>query len=288
MWSQQRKRRYSPGSPDFRPRPGVFLAIALVVSIIAGGLHNFWRSKNTPDPILAGTRTLILPFQISSSRLQEVAGGLWQGMTRGPQLAAENERLKAELVQLRAENQQLRDETAEAARLRKILNFVQEKKKPFVVAKVIGLLPSPHFETITLNRGANSGIKPFSVVRTPEGLVGQVLECSPFMAQVLLLTDVKSRVHAVVRRDGNSVGGYGIVQGAGRDKPLKMFYLKREDDVRPGDVLYSSGFGGVIPPDIPIGTVKTVTEDTANYLKSAEITPLAPVPGDLREALVLR
>jgi rod shape-determining protein MreC len=65
-----------------------------------------------------------------------------------------------------------------------------------------------------------------------------------------------------------------------------MLYLKREDDVRPGDRVVSSGYGGVIPPDIPIGVVASVAEDRARFLKSARVAPAAELDR-AREVLVL-
>jgi rod shape-determining protein MreC len=127
-----------------------------------------------------------------------------------------------------------------------------------------------------------------SIVRTPDGLVGQVFAVNAISSQVMLLTDLDSRVSAVIYRNGKPLGYVGIVQGMGRGEALEMVYLRREDDVRPGDTVVSSGYGGVVPPDIRIGTVTGVLEDRPRFLKSARIAPAAAQPGNLREVLVLR
>jgi rod shape-determining protein MreC len=54
-----------------------------------------------------------------------------------------------------------------------------------------------------------------------------------------------------------------------------MEYLRREDDVRPGDRVVSSGMGGVFPPDVAIGTVVSVAEDAPRFLKTARVRPAA-------------
>jgi rod shape-determining protein MreC len=124
------------------------------------------------------------------------------------------------------------------------------------------------------------------VVRTPDGLIGQVSEVSALSSQVMLLTDADSGVGAMVVREGK-VRGVGIVQGGGRARPLEIIYLKREDDIRPGDRVVSSGYGGIVPADIPIGTITSIREDAAKFLKSGYLRPAAALER-AREVLLLR
>jgi rod shape-determining protein MreC len=287
IW-QRHKRFDSSGSRGGKLHPAVFLGVTLLLSMSLGVLHNYWDSAGVANPVLSTTRTLLYPFQVASVNLRNSVTNLWNGFATGPRLVDENRELQAEVARLREENALLRSEAAEAVRLRETLEFTTKKPATPIVSRIIGLLPSPHFDTIILDKGSQHGIKKRAVVRTPIGMVGQVVESNPLSAHVLLLSDIKSRVHVVVCRDGKPLGYYGIVRGGGRDTPIQVMYLKREDDVRPGDTIISSGFGGVIPPDIPIGTITSVKEDSTNYLKTGQITPFAPQPGNLREVLVAR
>ena len=84
--------------------------------------------------------------------------------------------------------------------------------------------------------------KGFPVV-TYEGLVGQVIHAAPALSQVMLLTDFRSGVDALVQRTRAS----GVVTGRGRDlAALKFLPVGR---IQPGDRLISSGMGGVFPRD---------------------------------------
>ena len=161
-----------------------------------------------------------------------------------------------------------------------------QKNVQTIAAPVIAWLPSRSFDTLTIGAGTRSGVRQKSVVRTPAGLVGQVIEAAPLSSNVLLLTDVQSGVGGLVKRSGKTKSD-GIVQGTGRGRLLEMVDLKHEDDVVKGDVVVSSGYGGVIPPGLPIGIVQSVSEDTTHYLKVALIAPFAPPPGDLRDVLII-
>lgn len=287
MWPWQRQQRYTQGRSGSKPKPALFLGVTLLVSVGAGAFHNSWQAKGKTDPITATIHLAVYPFQMASSKTQGFLQGVWDGMFAGPRMAQENALLKAENARLVNENNELRAQVSEAGRLQEALKFQQTTKKPLLAAHVIGLLPSPHFETIVLDRGGKDGVKERSIVRTPVGLVGQVTEAGPVSSQVLLLSDAKSRVHGTVWRKGKPLGYYGVVKGTGRGEPLRMIDLKHEYDIQPGDTVLSSGFGGVFPPDVPIGVVESVTEDTSTFLKTAKITPAAPQPGDLREAFIL-
>lgn len=262
--------------------PYLTLSFLLFLSVGLGILHNRWRAHHRPDPILTGIRTLLYPVQYGAARL---AGG-WTMLWSGGKLARENARLRAEVARLTMENQNLQAAAAETVRLRAALDFAQRKGSTLVPAEVIGLPASSHADIITIARGARGGIREGMVVRTPEGLLGQVSEVSPFSSQVMLLNDASSGVSARVVRDGQ-VQGIGIVQGGGRDRPLQLEYLRQEDDIRPGDKVVSSGLGGVVSPDIPIGTVVSVADDKARALKAARVAPAAQ-GRRAREVFVLR
>ena len=293
--SQRRRTRYeraaSPGAAlrgvAITANPLTLLSALILVSIGLGVLHNRLLRNGRTDPVIATAATIALPFQYSASRIEGSLIFGWDWLFPRRPLAQENARLVQEVTRLRLENENLRKKAEEADRLQAVLNFVQSQEKPPVAASIISWLPSAHLETITLNCGTRQGVKAQSAARTPEGLIGQVTDATPFTAQVMLLTDSESRVSGMIYRNGKAREYTGIIQGGGRDAPLTMLYLRRDADVKPGDTVRTSGYGGVFPPDIPIGAVIAVEEDKPRSLKLARIRPAAPMPGTLREAIVL-
>ena len=89
---------------------------------------------------------------------------------------------------------------------------------------MVALKPSPLSDTLTLNRGSESGIHPHSIVLAPNGaLVGQVLNVSPGACDVLLLTDSLSSVGVLVHNH-TPHGPLGLCQGDGQGH-LRVIYL---------------------------------------------------------------
>lgn len=269
--------------------PFIILTITLSIGIALGVLHNRWRVQSRPDPVMNGIRTTLFPFQYGAARMEGSLLAVWSWFLPGRRLAEENARLRAEVARLKMANQSLQADSAEAARLRAALGFAEKTRRDLLAAEVTNVLArrsSPLFDTITIARGARDGVRPGQVVRTPDGLLGQVSEVSALSSQVTLLTDVNSGVGGLVVR-GGKVQGVGIVQGGGREKPLQIVYLKREDDIKIGDRVISSGYGGVVPAEVPIGKVISVTDDRAKFLKSARIAP-ATALHHAREVFLLR
>lgn len=292
MRTRSRTRLRTRGRKDnYRRRvssvaPAVSLAVLLAAALGVGILHNRWQQAKRPDPILGAVRTLIFPFQIAATRLEVSASAVWSWFFAGKRLATENARLRQEIARLTLENQKQASASSEAERLRAALEFVQKVHRPLLPAEVISLPTSPQFDTVTVARGTRRGAYIGMVARTAEGLLGQVSDVSALSSTITLLTDAGSGVGAMAVRDGK-VRGVGIVQGNGRRRPLILMYLKREDDVRPGDAVVSSGDGGIVPADIPIGHVVSVQVDEARFMKSARVTP-AVSQSHAREVFLIR
>jgi len=267
--------------------PLTLLLVTVSLGVTLGILHNRWTRSGKPDPALAGVRVALLPFQIGATRTQTAALTGWRWSWGAKSISDENARLLTENARLIQENEALRAEAADADRLRALLGFTKSAKNEPLLAEVVGLLPSAQFDTITVSRGTRDGVAVGTIARTPSGLVGQVTEASAITSQVTLLTDLNSGVSVHVVR-GGKIKGTGIAQGAGRNLPLELVYLKREDDVQAGDKVVSSGFGEVIPPGVPVGVVVSVRQEKEGFLKVAHVITAAPQPGMLRDVLLVR
>ena len=139
-------------------------------------------------------------------------------------------------------------------------------------------------------RGSRDGLRRDQVVRTAEGLLGKLVDVGPISSKVRLLNDPDSAMGAVL----SNGKVFGILRGVEESEGkfahryvLDMVHLDKQADIKVGDSVVTSGQGGVFPPGIPIGTVESVREDPSHLLKIARITPYAPLPGGVREVLVL-
>jgi rod shape-determining protein MreC len=112
-------------------------------------------------------------------------------------------------------------------------------------------------------------------VVTSEGLVGNVLSVSRISSQVLLLTDARRAVSAMVQRS-REPGEVGVVESApGQPGYLKMVNLPREANIQPGDTVISSGLGGIFPKGLVIGYVLETGNDEYGILQYALLRPAA-------------
>ena len=269
------------------------LAVLLVVAAGYGILHNRLAASGKTDPALNGVRTTIAPFAGGTSRTTRTARTVWEYVFPGKHDVDEIARLSAENARLKIENETMHNDSEEVARLRQALGFAQKQKKPLLAAEIISLFPTANSATISVARGTRDGVRVGSVARTANGLIGQVTEVGSNTAQVMLLSDALSGVGVLVQRKDPKTGKFftqapATVHGHGHHEPLTVVDLPREADVLPGDLVVSSGYGGIFPAGIPVGMVTQIITEKQGFVKSARVSPFAPLPGTLREVFLIR
>jgi rod shape-determining protein MreC len=176
-------------------------------------------------------------------------------------LLEENRRLLGSIAALRETEQ-------ENVRLRKLLNFEERFNLNSIVARVIAKDVSTEFRAIRINRGENSGVRPNMAVVTNEGVVGRVLRTTKTTADVVTILDLLSAVDAIDERSR----AHGVVEGM-TDDICTLRYTLRTDDILPGDVLISSGLGGIWPKGIPVGQVSKVNKKPFGITQEVEVRP---------------
>jgi rod shape-determining protein MreC len=149
-----------------------------------------------------------------------------------------------------------------------MLGFEETFKLDTIVARVIAKDISSEFRAIRINRGENSGIKKDMAVLTHEGIVGRVLRTSANTADVVTILDLLSAVDAVSER----TRARGIVEGL-TDQTCQLKYANRTDDIQIGDLVVSSGIGGIFPKGLTIGKVSSVKKQSFGITQSVEVIP---------------
>lgn len=291
-----RRRRLSGGwNPrverrGFKVAWGTIIGVLIVGGGVLGVVHNRLQARGQADPLLNGAQAVVLPAELVAARTTHTVKSTWRGLFGGVALERENQRLQDELASIKVETERLASVEAENERLRQLLAFTVSKAPKPMAAEVVAWLPTSLEQTITIARGSQDGVVRDQVVRTAEGLLGKISDVGPFSAKVRLLSDTDSGVGATV------AGGkaYGILRGVeegyrklDRRHVLDLVHLEKTADIKPGDPVMTSGQGGIFPPGIPIGTIETVQEDSTHLLKIARIKPYNPMPGMIREVLIL-
>jgi len=212
--------------------------------------------------------TLTLPLErMMAFPLREVRD-LWQQYVDLVGVRQENERLLGRIRELEDENLQYREAIVSAERFQRLAGFQERRDVPMVPANVVGRDPSAWFQSVVIDQGGAAGIRPGMPVITDSGVVGVVVGTTGEASKVLLVIDPQSRVDAYVQRSR----ARGSLRGASED--LASFeYVLREDDVRPGDLLLTSGLGAVYPKGLLVGRVTRVERRSYGLFQHAFVEP---------------
>ncbi|MGF1464536.1 MAG: rod shape-determining protein MreC [Sandaracinaceae bacterium] len=198
----------------------------------------------------------------------------------------ENDRLRAENARLREEHRRLRHEALENRRLRSLLQLRERIGGELVVAQVIGRDVNRFFRVTRtrVDRGDRDRVRAGMPVITSQGLVGQVRRSWGRYSDLLLTVDTDSAIDVVIQR----TGARGMLRGTGEDDRYRarIQYLRREDDIRVGDLVHTSGLGQRFPAAILVGRVTRIVRRQFGLYQEADVTPAVNF-SSLDEVLIL-
>lgn len=255
-----------------------FLVLGVLVSIRLTGL-----GSQFPNPIGGALQRVLSPVEDvilrAGNSLKENTRVFWNF----DEVQDENEQLKAKVEQLTGDNLKLKEQVLAGLRYNELdtemFKSPNVDKYPKIGASIINRNPNAWYQTITVNRGARDGVAVNDPVVVALGLVGKIVSVTPTTSEVLLITDSEGQVSASVRGSTGSPT-FGIVEGTYKrssrleaEGNLQML-LRRDDNVNLGDLVLTSGLGGVYPKDIPVGKVEQIQLDGSGLLKTAYISPL--------------
>jgi rod shape-determining protein MreC len=249
----------------------LLVSIIILVALIGFSLKEreelTWPEQFVKDTV-GWAQTLV-------SRPAHYFAGFFENVKDLQNTYEENKELKSklnELAQLKANVQSLEDENE---KLRDILDK-EESLSEFepIQATVIGRDPGRWNELVIINKGTTDGIEASSPVITSSGLIGKVKNSRQFTSTVQLLSsnDSTNRVSAEI------LGGDQIYNGQieGFDREQEMLLLKRipyEAKIEKGQIVETSGLGGIFPSGLVIGTVEEVVPDEYGLTQTAYVKP---------------
>lgn len=219
---------------------------------------------------------------------------IYDRVTSLSSLESENTRLRDRVAFLSSKVRVFEEERQEKHRLEALLGMRADAGYSTIAARVIARDPARWISSLTIDRGSDDGIESDMAVLAPGGLVGRITAVSQRTASVLLVLDSRSAVSALIRRSRDIV----IAEGA-RDKPghltvkpLNARLLGDSEEwtsqvkIRVGDVVISSGLGGVFPKGLVLGRVISIGQGRYGVSKSAVVKPFVDF-NRLEEVLVV-
>lgn len=172
---------------------------------------------------------------------------------------SQHARLERELTEAKLRLVETQAIRLENARLKQLMNLHEDDAQPVAYARMVGSTASSTRRFATLGAGRDRGVAKGMPVRSQMGLVGRVLEVGASSARVLLITDTESVVPVRRARDGVPAFAQGVGDGTIRIRLLNLGL----NPLRLGDVMVTSGSGGLYRPGTPIAVVAQLLRDGA-------------------------
>jgi rod shape-determining protein MreC len=210
------------------------------------------------------------PVQSVLARVNRATVGLWSTYRDWKNVRAENRRLREESQELRVAALRVTETVEENRRLRRLLALKESMPLATLSGEIIAREWGGWVRSLTVNRGRADRVTRLTAVIGPDGLIGRVVDVRPGASIVQVLTDPTSTVgaHAVRTRT------QGIVEGEPRGT-MRLKNMARDGaGIQVGDLVVTSGMGGLFPRGIPIGRIRAIEDRGSALFHYATITPV--------------
>jgi rod shape-determining protein MreC len=191
-------------------------------------------------------------------------------------------RLQAERLLTNARLQRLAALEAENARLRGLLEARTQVRDEVRVAKIMAVDANPYRHSIVIDIGERDGAYDGQAIVDADGVVGQVIETGLTTSQAMLISDPSHALPVEVNRNGLRT----IANGTGEFDSLDLPFLPNNADIRPGDLLVTSGLGGAFPSGYPVAVVRAVNRMPQKPFADVTATPSAALD-QVREIMLI-
>jgi rod shape-determining protein MreC len=250
----------------------IILSACIVLALAARALPNTMR-----DPVATGMRrTFLAPLVLLQERAE-----------RGRQSLLSADAKQSYLDSLSLGSMKAESLESENDRFRKLIGLGSRLRWGFIPVEALHGRGVRDETTVILSAGSRAGVTRLSPVIAPEGLVGVVDQVDPTMSHAMLWTHPDFRVSAM-SPDGSA---FGIAQahltGATGGYLLELRGVPFRATLKPGSVIISSGWGGVWPRGIPVGTVLQEIKTTEGWARTYLLRP-AVNPADVYSVMILR
>jgi rod shape-determining protein MreC len=191
------------------------------------------------------------PISSAGRSVATFIGDVGEGIGNYFRAGSQNAELRQQLGEAQRELHRRQALEHENRRLNTLLGLAQQTNDEVTVARIVGSSFEAPRRLATLSAGSAAGVAPGQAVRSPDGLIGRVLETGRWAARVLLVTDTASNVPVRMARDGTPALAVGRGDGTIELRTLEV----GQNPFRRGDLLVTSGIGGLYPPNIPVAVV---------------------------------
>lgn len=236
-------------------RAGLVTVLLVVLSLVMFTVSSHESGSGVFTSMRYGFQTITTPLRMVGAGISAPfvgLGNVYRNLTADEATLTDLEQQNREL---QAKNVELEESSQTAQRLQQLLNLQDTYNLQSVAANVIGGSTDSWTRTITLDKGTSGGVDVGMPVFDAYGAVGQVIQVASDSCTVRLLSDENSSVSAMIQ----STRAQGMVEGSA-DGTLHLNLIRTDQAVNVGDVVVTSGLGGVFPKGLPMGKVTSVNK----------------------------
>lgn len=266
-----------PSARDLAPGPRFF-----VFALISLVLMYFDQKDGWGERIRYGLQAAAYPIQVtigSPRLLWSAASGYLRSRS---ELERENDQLREQARQLALRAMRVDALEHENARLRELREAAPPLVTRTLLVDVVNSDLGRLRQRLLINQGDSAGLFRSQSIIDAQGLIGQLVRVGPWSSEVMLITDPEAAVPVEVVRSGVR----SIAVGMGYEDELELPLLPATADVQPGDLLVTSGLGGVFPAGIPVGTITERRRNPDELLAFVRARPAARM-GASRQLMAL-
>ena len=268
----------------FRHGPGPLARLILSILLSCLLIMEDLRFKTIPE-LRQGIGTIIYPLQQAAIFPVMVIDSIHEFISN-IDIVKENAFLRDRYLRDSARLLHLNALETENEHLRKLLGAVNtidsKTNAQAVMAEILYVPRDPFSHKITINKGSLHDIQPGQVVIDNKGVIGQITQIYPLGAEVTLITDRDHSVPIQIVRNNIRT----VISGTGKNNEIELRYLSVNTDIRIGDLLVTSGIGGVYPRGLPVAKIAEIKRHPADHFAQITGTPIAGVDRN-RQVLIL-
>ncbi len=272
-------------------RPSRTTAVCLFLLTLSFLLMAF-RLTHTVQALRSLLFYWISPSYESVSSALNASAGMSHRIGELVRTHKENEILEGKMKQVSLMESIFLETKSQNRRLKNMLDFRGNVPYETIPALIVGRDAQNWTAAVWIDRGTKDGVEPDSPVialqgdpmnaaDVTSGVIGRVLECGANSSKVLLISDPLSSIAVGLPRNQEQ----GLVQGQGSFEVV-LEYLNQTAQFEPGDIVMTSGLGGVFPAGLPVGKLKSIIQTRSGFAR-AEVVPAVSL-SRLREVIVLR
>jgi rod shape-determining protein MreC len=271
------------------PKHRLFLPILFAVLFILplASLYFHGKEIHRGSMFAQGLTAIAAPGQRAVAAVIDGVTSVWRGYVYLVEVEGQNEDLREERKRLLEMVGRCQESLEENARLQRLLDFREgHEELEFVSAHVVARDTSPYFRVlrVVLDRGAEEGIRHGMPVVTHRGVVGKVERVSGRYCDVMLLTDSRSRLSALIA--GKGVTGTVVGQGDGLSYAVSFHFPFQQVDLSADDLLITTGHEQIFPKGLDVGRLVSGTVQPTGKHQEVSIVPAVDL-GHLEEVLII-